>query len=233
MSNDQINSQNKLQSKFSLFIKDTLQTVATALVMTFIIYNFISKPNQVRGESMEPNIKPRDFILTNQMKDILIKTGIGNNLNLNYDRGDIVILRIPGEEPYIKRIVAGPGDIIEIRNSHLIVNNKVLIEKYLTSNVITTPGDFLREGEAKEVPGDNYFVMGDNRTRSLDSRYMKVGFVPKQYIIGPASLRIWPFEKFGFLASGEYNEIPVNEYDFENDDSIEIDMFENIQEQIK
>jgi signal peptidase I len=214
---------------FSLkyFIKETLQTVATALVITFIIYNFVSKPNQVRGESMEPNIKPNDMILTNQMKAILAKTNLGKKFNLDYKRGDIVILKLPGHEPYIKRIVAGPGDIVEIKNDHLVVNDNVVIENYLENSVITTPGDFLKEEEPKIVPDDHFVVMGDNRKRSLDSRYTSVGFIPKEYIIGPAALRILPLDKIGGIKTGQFEEIPIEDYEFDHTEEISIEQIEN------
>lgn len=198
-------------NKVKAFLKEAFETIATALILTYIIYFFISTPNQVQGESMLPNVKPNELILTNRIKHNLSKTPLNDTLHQNYERGDVVIFKLPEHEAYIKRIIALPNDQITVCENKLIVNDKVVTEKYIEPNNLTYSADFIRECEVKTVPADSYAVFGDNRLHSLDSRSSQVGFVRKQYFIGPAFLRLLPLNNIGILKKGEYTETPINE----------------------
>lgn len=195
--------------KFGSFLKETAQTIITALILTFFIYYFIATPNQVKGASMLPNVHDNELILTNRMKHLVGSTILGEKFNINYNRGEIVIFKIPGYEAYIKRIIAMPGDKVEIVEEGVLVNDRLVDEEYIPDDFETRPGDFLRKNSPKIVPDNSYMVMGDNRENSLDSRYQSVGFVPREYIIGPAAFRVLPLSSFGIIPKGEYTEANV------------------------
>ncbi|MBD3363387.1 signal peptidase I [Candidatus Dojkabacteria bacterium] len=196
---------NNKPEKFKNFLKETAQTIITSLLLTFFIYQFIARPNQVKGASMIPNIQHNELIFTNQMKHIVSNTALGHKMHWEYKRGEIVIFQLPGYEPYIKRIIALPGENITIQNRKVYINGKLLIEEYLPEGEVTLQGDFLTEGTTRRVPANSYVMLGDNRTNSRDSRYSSVGFVPHAYIIGPAALRILPLTRIGFVHIGDYH----------------------------
>ncbi|MBP9758291.1 signal peptidase I [Candidatus Dojkabacteria bacterium] len=199
------------KSKIKGFLKESFETITTALILTFVIYYFISTPNQVQGQSMLPNVNPNELILTNRIKHHLSKTPLATSLNQTYQRGDVIIFKLPNQEAFIKRIIALPGDEIGVCENNLIIDDKIVKEAYIPSDQPTFPADFLRECEIKKIPDGSYAVFGDNRQHSLDSRSSQVGFVRQEYFIGPAFLRILPLEKFGILKKGEYQESPIPE----------------------
>jgi signal peptidase I len=205
-------TEKKQDNKLKAFVKESLETISTALVLTFVIYYFISTPNQVQGKSMMPNVQPNELILTNRIKHHLSKTPLADTLHQNYERGDVVIFKLPEEEAFIKRVIALPGDQIGVCESKLIVNNETVEEVYIDSDESPTySSDFLKECEIKTVPDDSYAVFGDNRLHSLDSRSSQVGFVRKKYFIGPAFLRLMPLNRFGILKKGQYTQTPIDE----------------------
>lgn len=200
--------------KFNIlgFLKETVETILTALVLTGIIYYFIATPNEVKGASMLPNVYEGELILTNRVRHHLGATPIGKKFDWNYKRGEIVIFKLPYKEPYIKRIVALPGDEITLNDGYLVVNGKKVMENYIDHDKIPTkPGDFIYDGRILKVPDNSYAVFGDNRSNSLDSRYNAVGFVPRQYITGPAAFRVLPLNRIGFFHKGEYHEVDIPE----------------------
>ena len=108
-------------------------------------------------------------------------------LNSEPKRGDIVIFKFPDNEKvlYIKRIIGMPGEELAVRDGHVYIDGEVLDEPYL--NVVTA-GDF----GPYEIPEGAYFMMGDNRNDSADSRYWKNTFLYRDGIVGKAEFRYWP-----------------------------------------
>ncbi len=206
--NTQPNPKREAISAIGVFLKETLQTIIFALILTLIIYYFIATPNQVQGYSMMPNIQPNELILTNRFKHLVGDTSFGEKHHWNYQRGQVVIFEQPSKEPFIKRIIALPGDEIEIIEGYLVINGEKLEEKYLAPDILTLPGSFLKEGKKMIVPEDHYVVFGDNRVNSLDSRQKEVGFVDRKDMIGPAEFRLLPINKIGFIPIGEYSTTP-------------------------
>ncbi len=114
------------------------------------------------------------------------------------ERFDIVVFPFRYEENtyYIKRVIGLPGETIRIdEEGNILINGEILQEEY-GKEVIQNPG---RAYEEIELGDDEYFLMGDNRNNSTDSRDPSVGNVTREEIIGRAWLRIWPFDKFGFI----------------------------------
>lgn len=206
--NEQPTSEHKPteSSKFQLpeSIVDFLQSIAIALVICIIMYLLIAMPNQVQGSSMEPNFNQGEIILTNKVSTWLGDTGIGRSIGLDYSRGDIVVFQKPGNSDFIKRIIGEPGDTVSIREGDVYINGKKLDESdYLDSTVFTEAGSFLPEGEQLIVPENSFFIMGDNRGNSQDSRSYEIGFVREEWIKGEVLLRYWP--NITIFAHPDYN----------------------------
>ena len=176
------------------FVLDFIQTIVTALSVFVIVYLFLVQPHQVKGSSMTtsfPNaFNNGDYILTNKVSYRFEKP----------KRGDVIIFRAPVNTnyDYIKRIIGLPGDRVKIYQNKVYINGFLLDEsEYLTPNIKTTAGHFIKEGEEIVVPEDKYFVLGDNRSHSSDSR--EWGFISKEDIVGKAWFRYWPPNKIGLI----------------------------------
>ena len=166
--------------------KETLKVILTyvAIVATVIIIRiFFVDPIRVDGRSMDDTLKNGEILLLNK---IVYKKG-------EVRRFDIVVID-EGNKSIIKRVVGLPGETIEYKDNKLYINGKEMNDPYPS----TKTDDFSIEdvGHTK-IPGDTYFVMGDNRTDSLDSRYPSVGVIKKSQILGRANFVIWPLNKFG------------------------------------
>ncbi len=171
-----------LQKIYSFFL-DTIQTFLFAASIFLVIYMFLFRPFQVNGESMFPNFYDREYVLTN-----LISLRVSQLV-----RGDVIVFQAPPDptKDFIKRVIGIPGDSVVLRNGDVYVNNQKLDESsYLSSEVKTYGGYFLKEGVEITVPDDSLFVLGDNRPFSSDSR--EWGFVPKSAVIGKSFFVYWP-----------------------------------------
>ena len=174
--------------KIYLFLLDTVQTFLIAAAVFLVIYVFLFRPFEVKGESMLPNFYDKEYVLTN----LIILRFQTPKL------GDVIVFKAPPEpdKDYIKRIIGTPGDTVSIKEGKVYLNDKMLNEnEYLKPDVKTFAGEFLSEGQTVKVPQDEYFVLGDNRQASSDSR--KWGEVARKNIIGRAWLRAWPFVRLG------------------------------------
>lgn len=121
----------------------------------------------------------------------------------NPKRGDVIVFKAPdGKDEYIKRIIALPGEKIMIENGKVFINGKILNEPYLSPEQITNEGNFAKNGKELLVPENSFFVMGDNRDHSLDSRAF--GFIERTKIIGKAWLVYWPPQKSGIIQAAIY-----------------------------
>lgn len=176
-------------------IFDFLQGIVVVLALLVMVYLFIMSPQEINGASMEPNFHNGEFILTNK---VLYKFRAPK-------RGDVVIFKSPlnKEIDYIKRIIGLPGDTVELKENALWVNGTKLDEPYLAPDVIVFGGSYLQEGSSIVVPEGTYFMVGDNRPHSSDSR--EFGPVSEADFIGAAILRYWPFSQAGILPTPTYN----------------------------
>jgi signal peptidase I len=176
------------KSTITSHIIEFVQTLVIFLAIGSIIYLFVAQPHKVSGASMKPNFMDGDYIITDKV-----------SLNFNeIKKGDIIVFKDPQNEnqEFIKRVIATPNDKIKIENNRVYLNSVLLREEYLPEGTKTEPNNFIKESQEITVPASKYFVMGDNREGSSDSRVW--GFVDKSEIIGRVFLRYWPKDSIGF-----------------------------------
>ncbi len=157
--------------------------IALAVLGAILIVIFVVQPVKVEGTSMEPRLEPQDRLFVNKfvyyLSDIV--------------RGDIVVFWYPRDrsKSFIKRVIGLPGDRVEIRSGTVFVNGQRLSEPYLQRRLD------VKSHSSEMIPPQHYFVLGDHRNSSSDSRDW--GTVPRQNIFGEAVFRYWPLGKIGFV----------------------------------
>lgn len=173
----------KEKNKFLKFIKDIFPYIAVIVVVLFV-KQYIISPIQVNGKSMNDTLHNGDIMILDKLQ--YKRNGV--------KRFDIVVIRSHGTR-IIKRVIGLPGDVVEVRDNALYINNKKYNESYLDKDTVTE--DFTLETllDSEKVPENKYFVMGDNREDSLDSRI--IGFIDKDDIEGIATFTIFPFNRIG------------------------------------
>jgi signal peptidase I len=173
---------------------DFLQGIVVIMAILVMIYLFVMSPQEINGASMEPNFHNGEYILTNKVSYRLAMP----------KRGDVVIFKSPRNKDidYIKRVLGLPGDEVELRKNTFYVNGIEVVEPYLSSDAFTFGGSYLAEESLIIVPEGMYFVVGDNRQHSSDSR--EFGPIPLEDFIGQAFLRYWPFDRAGILTRPNY-----------------------------
>lgn len=180
---------NVMSKKLFKEILDWIKDIVVALGVTLFITTFIFQNTQVIGDSMNPTLQNGNAIIVNKFIYRFQQP----------KRGDIIAFKY-SQNPsqfFIKRIIAIEGDKIDIRDGKVYLNDQMIEEKY-----ILEPMDTIKIGNIDfpiVIPKDSYFVMGDNRNISFDSRYKDVGLVPLSHISGKAVLRIWPLNLIGFI----------------------------------
>jgi len=168
------------------------------IIVVFILVGvFFVQPVVVEGTSMLPQLHDGERLLVNKLVYYRIQSISWGHLQ----RGDIVVFWYPAdpEKSYVKRIIGLPGETVEIRNGHVFIDGTELNEPYLDAE----HNQSLHDNSVTQVKEHYYFVMGDNRDNSSDSRYW--GLVPEKYIYGKAFFRYWKPEEIGFLKHGQYN----------------------------
>jgi signal peptidase I len=179
-----------LGKKLWLFFLDFVETIVIALAIFVVVYRFLFQPHQVKGNSMFDNYHDGEYLLTDK---------ISYRFKVP-ERDDVIVFKAPTNEDYdyIKRLIGLPGDQVMIKENRVYVNGQLLDESgYLSPNILTRPGSYAKEGLTITVPQKAYFVMGDNRENSSDSRDW--GPVPEENIVGRAWIRYWPLNKLGVI----------------------------------
>jgi signal peptidase I len=186
--------QPKPKTSLKSHVLEFVETLLVFAAIVMVIYFFIAQPHKVSGSSMFPNFKGGDYIITSK---ISYRLGTAQ-------RGQIIVFKNPKDESqdFIKRIIGLPGESVKVENGRVYVNDQLLSEPYVDSQVLTGPGAFMHEGEEVEVPADHFVVMGDNRIASSDSR--EWGFIHKDEIIGLAFFRYWPQNEIGLIPQAHY-----------------------------
>lgn len=178
--------------KIYAFLLDSVQTFLIAAAVFLVIYVFLFRPFEVKGDSMFPNFHDQEYVLT-------------NIIALRFQQpklGDVIVFKAPPEpeKDYIKRVIGVAGDTVSVKEGNVYLNGKLLDQSsFLKPDVKTYGGAFLKEGDTVTVPTNAYFVMGDNRMYSSDSR--EWGFVPKDSIVGDSMFVYWPISRMGLVTN--------------------------------
>jgi signal peptidase I len=162
------------------WFRDLMLSVLIAVLVILFLY----RPVKVEGTSMMPSLFDQERLFINQYS---YKFGLGD-----IKRGDTVVFWFPEDtnKSYIKRVIGMPGDTVQVKDGYVYVNGQKLVESYV-------PPEYRddRDYPAQVVPPNDYFVLGDHRISSNDSRAW--GFVPRSYIYGKAVFVFWPPERIG------------------------------------
>ena len=161
--------------------------IGVVLVITFLIITFVGQRTHVSGDSMKNTLHHGDQLIEDKIT-YRFKEPV---------RYDIIVFPYQYEEDtfYIKRIIGLPGETVQIVNGEIYINGEILRETY-GREVIRDPG---MAAEPVQLGEDEYFVLGDNRNASSDSREPSVGVIHRNDIVGRAWIRIWPLNKAGIL----------------------------------
>ncbi len=182
------------QSKTNKILRELLDTgvyLLVVLIITYLVVQFVGQRTEVDGESMLPTLEHQDQLLVDKISYRFKEP----------ERFDIIVFPYPGntELRYIKRIIGLPGETVQIgQDGTIYIDGKVLQESY--GREIIRQEMIGLAAEPITLGADEYFVMGDNRNYSRDSRMADVGNIHKKDIIGKAWVRIWPLSGFGFVA---------------------------------
>ena len=180
--------------KLGSFFVELIQVVVFAVSIFLFVYLLVLQPHKIKGSSMEPNFHDGEYLLTDKVS---YRVGQPN-------RGDVIVFKAPPShtDEFIKRIIGLPGDKVKVKEGKIYVNDQMITENYIPQEFVTKQGPMLAENENVVVPENYYFVLGDNREHSLDSR--AIGFIEKQYITGRAWVIYWPLNKAGVVPSQSY-----------------------------
>lgn len=171
------------------FFVELLQVVIVALAIIIPVRYFFIKPFYVKGASMEPTFFDHEYLVIDEIS-YRFKEPV---------RGDIIVFRYPRDpkQYFIKRIIGLPGETVQITGNHVFINGEQIDEGYLDASTKTV-GEIV-----VTLQPDEFFVLGDNRSFSLDSR--SFGPLPRQYVVGKTWIRGWPFNKITVFAPPNYS----------------------------
>lgn len=185
--------------KFFAFIWEITKMVVISLAIIIPVRYFLIQPFYVKGASMEPNFHDHEYLIIDEL-----------TYRFNQpQRGDTVVFRYPQnpQEYFIKRVIGLPGETVEFNDGHVYIYNNEhqdgfeLSEPYLNPDLKT----FTANQARIDVPNDSYYVLGDNRNASKDSRVF--GPVKRDLVIGRVFFRGWPLSKIGLFDPIEYTYI--------------------------
>ncbi len=177
-------------------IWDWLKVLVIVAVIVVLVRVFLFGNYEVHGESMMPNVEDGDRLIINK---------IGYQIG-EPDRFDVIVMHAPDNSDFVKRIIGLPGDEIVYDEDTLYVNGEAVeedfleLEEHAEQNNFPYTSDFTLDeipGGEETVPDNYYFVLGDNRGNSQDSR--NFGFVPEEDIVGEVSFRYWPLGEFSWI----------------------------------
>lgn len=180
-------------NRIGTFLLDILEVVVFAVGIFFFVYLLILRPHKIKGTSMHPNYPDGQYLLTEKVTYYLNDP----------KRGDVVVFKPPvSDDEFIKRVIALPGEKVALKEGKVYVNDKLLKEPYLADDLYTYGSTYLDDGDEAVVPEGSYFVLGDNRPHSSDSRAW--GPVKKEVLTGRAWVVYWPASDAGLVRDIAY-----------------------------
>lgn len=189
---------------------EIVETLVLTLVIYLLIHNFVAQPFEVDQNSMLPTINPHEYVLIDKLSPRFD----------DYHRGDIVVFQPPngfeqGGIPFIKRVIGLPGDTVSLENGTVFITppggspvrlSEPYVRRDINGGPVPTQARDAAQTSEWTVPDGTYFVLGDNRTASQDSRFF--GPVERDLIIGRAWLRYFPLDRIGFTQRPTYEGLP-------------------------
>ena len=169
---------------------DFILYLAVVAGICYVIVTFLGQPTVVSGTSMIPTLQDGDNLITDKISYRF----------RDPERYDIIVLRVESQhENFIKRVIGLPGETVQIVGGRVYINGELLESDVYGNELMISAG---RASQPITLGENEYFVLGDNRNGSADSRLEEVGNVDKSRIIGRAFVRIWPLSQFGLLKHG-------------------------------
>lgn len=184
----------KVKSQIKDFIWETLKVIIISLVIIIPVRYFLIQPFYVKGASMEPNFYDHEYLIIDELS---YRFG-------NPERGDIVVFRYPHDpsQYFIKRIIALPDEIIRLRDGQITIINNDNPDGFVLDESSYIPGTFTQGQVDQRLEFNEYYIMGDNRSSSLDSR--SFGPITRADIIGRTWVRGWPFNRITVFEGIDY-----------------------------
>jgi signal peptidase I len=190
-----LNSKSLLVKAVGFFV-EMAQVVVFSLMIIIPVRYFLIQPFYVKGASMEPSFYENEYLIIDEFSYRFREP----------ERGEVVVFRYPldKEQYFIKRIIAMPGEHIEISDGKITLKNSEYPDGFVLNEDLYLPSDIFTSGEREIDLGDNeYFLLGDHRSASMDSRVF--GPVDKSLIIGRVLLRGWPIDRLGLISRPAYS----------------------------
>ena len=175
--------------RFGLMVLETAKVIIISLAIILPIRYFLVQPFIVEGASMEPNFESNEYLIIDEL-----------SYRFNQpQRGEVIVFRYEKDPSqfFIKRVIGLPGEAVEIEDGKVLINDQPLAENYLDAH-LNSRSHFDRI----VLKAGQYFLMGDNRGNSLDSRVF--GPVDSEFIVGRVWFRTWPFDRFSFFSPPQY-----------------------------
>ena len=188
--------------KFRALVYEVVETILLAVII-WLAVNFATARYVVEGESMEPNLHTGQYLVVSRLSYMQI----GDIFQLGEpQRGDIIVFDYPGNpsDDYVKRIIGLPGDVVTIDEDGIVFVNGIRLAEPYIPDIAELP--YRKRAGTWEVPEGTYFVLGDNRNHSSDSRTW--GVLDERFIVGKAWISYWPPEAWGFMPHYEYDNQP-------------------------
>jgi len=167
-----------------------------SLLIILPVRYFLIQPFYVKGASMEPNFYENEYLVIDELTYRMREA----------ERGEVVVFKYPLDRSqyFIKRVIGLPGEHVEISNGKITIKNSEYPEGFVLDEDLYLPEGLYTAGEKKvDLSGDDYFLLGDHRGASMDSRVF--GPVGKNLIIGKVLLRGWPFDRLGLISRPAYS----------------------------
>ncbi len=186
---ESVDETNEVKPTVNSFLWELVRVIVIAIVLMFAIRVFIAEPFVVSGSSMVPNFHNREYLVVDKISYRFHEP----------NRGDVIIFRYPKDtsQYFIKRIIGLPGEKVQIDNGRVKVYNSQYPQgSYIDETYLPNNENTFGKNDIVTLGSDEYFVLGDNRLASSDSRVW--GILPKHDIIGHAWLRAFPLNSFGF-----------------------------------
>lgn len=179
----------KLAKKFFTYLLDFAEIVLIAVTLFIIVYLFVAQLLEVTGNSMYPTFKDKEQIIAEKVS-VKLK---------ELERGEIIIVKSPKDTSrlLIKRVIGLPGERIMVKGGKVFINGGELYEPYLPESTKTYEGSLVKEGLEYQIANESYFVLGDNREQSSDSR--EYGTFPNELVVGRGVIVYYPLKSLRFI----------------------------------